>query len=522
MTPQSAADMEQQQQPYKDPSDAKSWDEKRVSLANTNDSDETPTPKPPFGKRPKRDIIIHLGLWLLLTAYAIPFLILGKGKNGYELAIIVYIFISLRLLAQHVSMSQVIYTPLSNVLVRSSVPQGIGRTFKKVVPERFRMLVFGIFVASLLLLTLLLTPIDEQYGNLVSRLQSFAGIFVLLGILFATSADRRAIPWRTVVVGLLLQFLIAIFVLRTQLGISIVRYMSTLITNFLKMSHNGLEFIFGPVKTMNFAISVLPAIVFFCAFINIVYYWGGMQYIVKKFATLMMFLMDTSGAESVVAAASPFVGMGESALLVKPFVEHMTMSELHCTMTSGFATIAGSVLLAYVDLLKDTSSFLTACVMSVPASLAVSKMRYPEKEQSITKGKVRLPEEGEREANFLHAAGNGAATGMQLIILISGSLLAIVSLFSVADFLVGWSFDMINLHDTINGPQKDGSPTPVSIKLILSFVFAPIAFLLGVPLKDCRQAAEFMALKMVVNEFVAYKALSDFIFEDNVGVLAPR
>lgn len=140
-----------------------------------------------------------------------------------------------------------------------------------------------------------------------------------------------------------------------------------------------------------------------------------MQYIISKIAWVMVRLMSTSGAESVVAAASPFVGQGESALLVKPFIKYMTSSELHSTMCSGFSTIAGSVLLAYQSFLGDTSSILTACVMSVPASLAVSKIRVPETEESLTKGTVSIPESEEVEANFLHAATNGASVGVHLV-----------------------------------------------------------------------------------------------------------
>jgi CNT family concentrative nucleoside transporter len=334
---------------------------------------------------------------------------------------------------------------------------------------------------------------------------------------------------------MVLNYLIALFVLKTAIGVSMFSSFSLLITNFLKMSESGLTFLFGQsvLEIHNFAVAVLPAIgiilpfliitsVFFCSFISVVYYFGGMQYLVAKMAWLMVRLMDTSGAESVVAAASPFVGQGESALLVKPFVEYMTNSELHSTMTSGFATIAGSVLLAYQQYLNDTSAILTACIMSVPTSLAVSKMRLPEKEQSMTKGNVTIPENEEQEANFLHAAGNGAATGVNLILLIGGALLSIVSLFAVADYLFGWAFFMIDVYDTFNGPVA-GVNVRVSIKLALSFLFFPVAWLIGIKVEECRKAAEFMGLKMVVNEFVAYEGLNSYAIKaDKTGYFDPR
>ena len=308
--------------------------------------------KPILGKRSTRLLMIDLAIWMALTAYAIALMILGKGKQGYVIAIIVYVFISLRLLARHVSVSQLIYDPIGKV-----VDQTYGRVLA-MIPVQYR--IPGLFAGTLtaILLTALLSPIDPTYSSIMGRLQSFLGIIFIIGMMTVTSAvscmfskltnnqDRRAIPWHTVAVGLFLQFGIALFVLRTKIGIQIFQFLSKLITDFLETSAVGLEFLIGPYPKNSFAVNVLPAIIFFCAFISVVYYFGGMQYIVVKMAWLMMRLMDTSGSESVVAAASPFVGQGESALLVKPFVEFMTKSELHSTMTSGFATIAGIFSLA--------------------------------------------------------------------------------------------------------------------------------------------------------------------------------
>jgi CNT family concentrative nucleoside transporter len=178
----------------------------------------------------------------------------------------------------------------------------------------------------------------------------------------------------------------------------------------------------------------------------------------------------------------------------------MTKSELHSTMTSGFATIAGSVLLAYIGVLNDATSLLTACCMSIPASLLLSKMRYPENEESLTKGEVKIPPNGkqyifhkwieEKEANFLHAAGNGSATGIHLVLLISAALIAIVTLFTVCDNFVGWFFGMIDVYDVINHAPADKAP--IKIQFILSYLFYPFAFIIGMPAKDARVAGEIM------------------------------
>ena len=229
---------------------------------------------------------------------------------------------------------------------------------------------------------------------------------------------------------------------------------------------------------------------------------------IGKIAVATLHVMDCSGSEAVVAAASPFVGQGESALLVKPFVEYMTRSEIHATMTSGFATIAGSVLLAYISFGVDPNILLTSCVMSSPSSLLLSKMRYPETEESMTKGKVSIPPSKEKEANFLHAATNGAATGVQIILLIGGSVLAVISLFAAADAVVGFLFSMVDVYDKVNPLNKDGSVPQVTIKLMLSYIFYPFAWAMGISGNEARTAGQLLAEKMLINEFVAYLSLA--------------
>ncbi|KAJ3227233.1 hypothetical protein HK099_002926 [Clydaea vesicula] len=458
----------------------------------------------PFFKRPsQRSQIIHVVVMTLLTAYFIWMTIKGSSKNGYIPATLIYIFIALRTMAKYVNITRTFYNPLGKAY-DATIAKVIGA-----IPEKIRLPLLALVWFVALIVVAVVSPVTEV-GNVVQRLQSALGVFVFLGLLYVTSSDRKSIPFRTVVVGMVLNYIIALFVIKTQAGVVVFSNFSTLIKNFLNFSEYGLEFLFGKgLAHTYFVINVFPAIVFFCSFISVVYYFGGMQYIVQKMAWLMVRLMDTSGAESVVAVASPFVGQGESALLVKPFVEFMTMSELHSTMTSGFSTIAGSVLLAYQAYIGDLTPILTACVMSVPTSLLVSKMRLPEKENSLTRGEVKIPETEEKEANFLHAAGNGAAVGVNLILLIGGSLLSIMALYACADFIVGFLFQMVDGYDTFN-PSPDGKPVWVTIQLILSFPFYVVAWLVGIPKDDCRKAGEFMSMKMVVNEFAAYAGLNAY------------
>ncbi|ORY49441.1 hypothetical protein BCR33DRAFT_677004 [Rhizoclosmatium globosum] len=466
--------------------------------------------KKKFGKRDAKTALYHLAIWLPLTAFIIAVIIKGQGKPGYVFAIVVYVLITLRFLAQHISMSQLIYEPLGRAW-NLTIGAGVNA-----VPEKFQLPIAGVVYLAILLAVACGSPITET-GNIGQRLQSIAGIILMTALLYGFSNDRKNIPWGTVLSGFYIQYIIAIFILKTQIGVDIFWFLSNLITTFLEESTAGLEFVLGakannPFK-YTFAVAVLPAILFFVSFISIVYYIGGMQYIVGKFAWIMVRLMGTSGAESVVAAASPFVGQGESALLVKPFVEFMTRSEIHSAMVSGFATISGSVLIAYINYTgnnpSSTSTLLASCLMSVPCSLLVSKIIYPETEESITKGTVKVPETDEKDANLLDAASKGAAIGVQLCLLITGSLLAIISLYQCANDIVAWAFNMVGIANWIDSSQ------PVSIQLLLSYIFWPVAVCLGIPVGDARKSAEFMATKLVVNEFVAYANLHDYAFQVN-------
>ncbi|KAJ3232674.1 hypothetical protein HDU78_006946 [Chytriomyces hyalinus] len=483
--------------------------------------------KKTFGKRPLKTALIHLAIWVPLTAFIIALCINGKGKSGYEFAIVVYVFISLRLLAQHVSMSKLIYAPLGKLF--GMLFGWIPRT----IPEKFQMPIAGALYIIILVAIACGLPVTET-GTIPQRLQSIAGMIVMSLVLYASSSNRKAVNWRTVVVGFFLQLIIAIFILKTQAGVNIFNFLSNFIAMFLGESKFGLEFVLGDTASnpfkYTFAVSVLPAILFFCSFITIVYYLGGMQYLVGKFAWLMVRLMDTSGAESVVAAASPFIGQGESALMVKPFVEFMTRSEIHASMVSGFATISGSVLLALVNYAgnspQSTSTILASCLMSMPGSLVAAKLRYPEEEESITKGFVKVPENEEKDANLLDAAAKGAAIGVQLALLIAGSLIAIIALFHCANDVVAWAFWMVNIPNWIDASQS------VKIELLLSYLFYPVALCIGVAPESARKAGEFMATKIVVNEFVAYSQLSAAAFNTSItladgshplsGALDPR
>ncbi|KAJ1971961.1 hypothetical protein H4R35_004952 [Dimargaris xerosporica] len=316
---------------------------------------------------------------------------------------------------------------------------------------------------------------------------------IFLALLYGTSKHRRAVNWQTIGVGLFLQFLIGVFILKTSVGYSIFRWLADTASTLLGFASHGVEFLFGEdvAKMHTFAVAVLPVVLFFASFIQIVYYLGGMQWFIRKFAWLMVRLMATSGAESVVAAASFIVGQCESALLVKPFIEYMTLSEVHSVMVSGFATISGAVLAGFISLGIDTQALITACVMSMPCSLVVAKLRYPETEESMTRGTVKVPEEEDKEANVLHAAANGAAQGLTLAGLIGATLLSVISLLALVNAILTYLGDMVDV-------------TGLTLQRITSYLFIPFAWCLGVPNDEVRVVGELLAMKMFASEFVAY------------------
>ncbi|KAI9594015.1 Na+ dependent nucleoside transporter C-terminus-domain-containing protein [Syncephalis fuscata] len=468
-----------------------SHEEKRISTVESikrtdNDDDEGPSKLDEIYQRYK--IYIHGLIWCLITTFFVAAVVLHPNHGWIPLTAL-YVFITLKMFFAYVSVSY-ITRPVGRVWCAA-----IEHPWFK-INRRVRYAIGFAVPLIVMICTALIAP-ESESGTRIQRIISFCGLIFIVLLLYITSNDRAYIKWRIVIVGISIQFLLGVFILKTQVGYDLFGWISSMASAFLGFSKVGAVFVLGEesVKTNSFAVSVLPGVLFFASFIQIVYYLGGMQWIVRKFAWIMVRLMDTSGAESVVAAASPFVGQGESALLVKPFIKDMTMSEIHSTMCSGFATIAGSVLIAFISFGIPSQPLLTACVMSTPCSLVVSKLRYPEKQQSTSKGRVIIPKEEDREANILHAAANGAAQGVHLILLIAGTLLAIISLLELFNTMLGWLGAFVNLPG-------------LTLTDIAKYLFVPFAWFIGIPTADVMRVADLMATKMVGNEFLAYIALS--------------
>lgn len=337
----------------------------------------------------------------------------------------------------------------------------------------------------------------EEGTNYGDRAISVMGLIVFQFGFWATSRHRSAIQWRTVMVGLFIQQAIALFVLKSGAGFHTFQWLANLASDFLAQGLVGAAFFFD-LDTVNtkhwFFVNVLSTIIFFIAFVQMLYYLGVMQWIIKNFAWFFFKTMNVSGAEAVVAAASPFIGQGESACLVRPFVDIMTESEIHLVMTSGFSTIAGSVLSAYISLGVPAQNLITASIMSIPASIAISKVRMPELEEPVTRGRIvvdRGEDAKDAPVNALHAFAKGAVFGLVVAGQILCNVLTLLSLVGTINGLLTWIGRGFGIHH-------------LTLQLVLRYVFYPLTFLLGVPRPEILRVSELLATKLVENEFAAY------------------
>ena len=458
--------------------------EKGKDSGNSTDSQE-PDPKSHkysnFYRRYR--IWFHLAIWCVVTGWWTAGLGLHHDDMNWVVPFLVWLFITIRIVTLHVPTSYVM-KPIYWTWKQT------GSRFAEMVPEKLRIPIAAAGVIAVILVGSFVS--EESADNTrANRAISLFGLVVLLFGLWATSRNRKAIVWHTVIVGMLMQFVIALFVLRTSVGYDIFNFISGLARSLLGFAKDGVAFLTDPDTAQIgwFFLSVIPAIIFFVALVQMLYYFGTLQWCVGKFAVFFFWAMRISGAESVVAAATPFIGQGESAMLIKPFVAHLTMAELHQVMCCGFATIAGSVLIAYIGMGINPQALISSCVMSIPASLAMSKMRYPEEDESLTAGQVVVPDDDEHKAaNVLHAFANGAWLGLKIAGMIVATLLCIIALVALINGILTWLGHYINL----NGEYE------LTIELILGYVCYPIAFLLGVPRgPDLIKVARLIGLKIV-------------------------
>ncbi|MEG3923838.1 NupC/NupG family nucleoside CNT transporter [Microcoleus sp. T3_D1] len=338
----------------------------------------------------------------------------------------------------------------------------------------------------------------------MERLISVFGLAVFVGLSYVFSVDRRAVKWPPVLWGIALQLIFAILILKTAPGLAVFKFLGDVVTQFLNFSDAGAKFIFGDNFAEHFiAFKVLPTIIFFSSFITLLYHYGILQRVVQAVAWLMIKTMKTSGAETLSCAANIFIGQTEAPLLIKPYLAAMTLSELHAVMTGGFATIAGGVMAAYISFGVPAQHLIAASVMSAPAALAISKLLYPETEKSLTAGEVEVKVE-QVYANAVDAAASGASDGLKLAANVAAMLIAFLGLLAFFNALLGWFGGLISL------PQ-------LSLELILAYLMAPVAWLMGVPWADCAEVGIVLGKKTILNEFIAYLDLMELVKQQAIS-----
>jgi concentrative nucleoside transporter, CNT family len=358
-------------------------------------------------------------------------------------------------------------------------------------------------------------PVESKWVGLL-------GILCILGTAYAMSNNRKKINYRLVVSGLVIQLVMALFVLKVEFGQTLFKQIGDGITALLHYSDAGAGFVFGPlvenpdemVKLFGpkaafiFAFRVVPTIIFVSSLVSISYYLGLMQRVVQVVAKVVAFLMGASGSEALSNAASVFVGQVEAQLLIRPYVATMTMSELLASMTGSMACVAGGVLAVYIGIGIKASYLLTASIMAAPGGLVIAKIVWPETEPSMTQGKVQI-EVKRTNANIIDAAAHGASDGMRIGLNVVAMLIAFMALIAMGDGLFGLLGGFMH---------SNGVPDFLGLSLehlkmmdVLGVLFSPVAFVMGVPWTDAHVVGKLMGEKMVINEFVAYTELSSML-----------
>ncbi|XP_059226273.1 solute carrier family 28 member 3 [Stomoxys calcitrans] len=321
--------------------------------------------------------------------------------------------------------------------------------------------------------------------------------FIVCGFLFSTK--RAAIKWRIVVTGVTSQFLLGIICIRWSVGRSIFECVGNKTATFLGFADEGSRFVYGDTILDQgvFAFAILSVIYFFSFFISILYYLGAMQWVVIRLGWILQQMLGTTVCESVTAAANIFLGMSESPMLIRPYIKILTASEIHSIMVSGFATVSGTVLAAYLSFGANAAHLITSSVMAAPATLAISKLYMPETEESKTSSDNIQLEESE-DSSILDAASNGANSAIPIVLGISANIIAFVAFIAFLNAVVSWFGGMVGWDY-------------IDFEWLFSKLFIPLAWAMGVPWEDCDDIAKVVATKTIINEFVAYERLGELI-----------
>ena len=349
----------------------------------------------------------------------------------------------------------------------------------------------------------------------MGRFTGILGLLTMLGLAYAFSTNRRAINKKTVVWGLGLQVIFAIFVLKIEIGRILFQKAGDAVNRLLSYAFVGSKFVFGELGAQRssmgffFAFQVLPTVIFIAAFFAVLYHYGVMQIIIKAAAKVMTRFMGASGAESLNVAASIFMGQTEAPLTIRPFLPDLTRSELMTVMTSGMAHVSGGIMAAYIAFGIEPKHLLSAVIMTAPGTILMSKMLVPETEVPKTAGRVVMSEEEvdqEKKENLLGAVARGTTDGLGLALNIAAMLISFLALIALLNGILGGIHNFRHL-----------AWFPSSLQQIFGTLFAPIAWVIGIPWRDCGAIGNLLGTRMVLNELVAFSMLGP-----QKAVLDPR
>lgn len=353
--------------------------------------------------------------------------------------------------------------------------------------------------------------------GLQSVLRGLLGLFVLLAIAIACSADRKNIAWKTVGIGLLIQLMLAIGILRVGWIQSIFEAMGKLFVSILDFTNAGSIFLFGDLMNADsygfiFVFQILPTIVFFAALTSLLFYLGVIQVVVKFLALALTKVLKISGAESLSVIGNTFLGQTEAPLMIKAYLERMNKSEILLVMIGGMATVAGGVLAAYIGFLggndpvmrlEFAKHLLAASVMAAPGAIVIAKILYPQTEPINNEVSVSLDNIG---SNALDAISNGTVEGIKLATTIGGMLLVFVALIAMCNGILGWVGDWTPLNDWF---AANTIYEGFSLEAILGLLFAPLMWIMGVPTPDIMPMGQLLGIKLAASEFVGYIQLAE-------------
>ncbi|XP_026220965.1 sodium/nucleoside cotransporter 1 [Anabas testudineus] len=419
--------------------------------------------------------------------------ILGAGYVAYFIAACVLNF--------QRAIALVVLTSLAVVatsfeLLKKYKGKSISRCFRPAVrcfKSNLRWIKW-IFIVLVLVLLLLWLVLDTSKRP--EQLISFGGVCMFILLLFLFSAHRTAVSWRPLFWGLGMQFCMGLFIIRTEPGLIAFEWLGNQVKVFLDYTKAGSSFVFGDLIANIFAFQALPIIVFFSSVMSVLYFLGIMQWLILKISWVMQITMGTSPTETLSVAGNIFVGQTEAPLLIRPYLKDMTKSEIHAVMTGGFATIAGSVMGAFISFGIDASSLISASVMAAPCAMAISKLSYPETEDSPFKSEKNVKVDCGNEQNILEAVSSGASASIGLVANIAANLIAFLAILAFINQALSWFGGMVGYPE-------------VTFQLICSYVFMPVAFMMGIPYDESFTVAELIGTKLFLNEFVAYEKLSE-------------